>query len=69
MTALAMEIRAKFGIPLGINMLRNDGQSALAVAVACDAAFIRVNVCVGRVSRIKACFKRSLMISCAIVHS
>ena len=47
MTALAMEIRAKYDIPLGINLLRNDGQSALAVAVACDAAFIRVNVLCG----------------------
>jgi len=34
-------------VPLGINMLRNDGQSALAVAHAVGANFIRVNVLCG----------------------
>ena len=33
--------------PLGINVLRSDGRSALAVAVAVGARFIRVNVHVG----------------------
>src|SRR5437588_12881472 len=32
MTALACEVRRRFGLPLGINVLRNDGQSALAIA-------------------------------------
>ena len=44
LTALACEVRAGFPLPLGINVLRNDGESALAVAAASDAAFIRVNV-------------------------
>jgi hypothetical protein len=47
LTALACEIRARFPQPLGINVLRNDGESALAVAVASGAAFIRVNVYTG----------------------
>lgn len=48
MTALAVEVRRRFeGVPLGINVLRNDGQSALAVALAAGASFIRVNVLVG----------------------
>ena len=47
MTSLAVDIRRRFEIPLGINVLRNDGQSALAVALACDASFIRVNVLCG----------------------
>lgn len=47
MTALAMEVRRKFDVPLGVNVLRNDGQSALAVAHAVDAQFIRVNVLCG----------------------
>ena len=32
MTAIACEIRRRVHLPLGINVLRNDGQSALAVA-------------------------------------
>src|SRR3954453_17679497 len=47
MTATACAVRARFDLPLGINVLRNDGQSALAVAHASGAAFIRVNVLCG----------------------
>lgn len=46
-TALACEVRRRFDVPLGINVLRNDGRSALAVAVASGASFIRVNVLCG----------------------
>ena len=34
MTALAAEVRRAVDLPLGINVLRNDGQSALAIATA-----------------------------------
>jgi membrane complex biogenesis BtpA family protein len=48
MTALAVEVRRRFPqLPLGINVLRNDGRSALAVAHAAGAQFIRVNVLCG----------------------
>jgi membrane complex biogenesis BtpA family protein len=48
MTALAADVRQRFGeLPLGINVLRNDGQSALAIAAAVGAHFIRVNVLCG----------------------
>ncbi|HXD50949.1 MAG TPA: BtpA/SgcQ family protein, partial [Burkholderiales bacterium] len=47
MTALACEVRGRVDLPLGINVLRNDGRSALAVAHACGASFIRVNVLCG----------------------
>ncbi|WP_428940010.1 BtpA/SgcQ family protein [Fontivita pretiosa] len=48
MTALACELRKRFDrVPLGINVLRNDGRSALAVAHAIAADFIRVNVLCG----------------------
>jgi membrane complex biogenesis BtpA family protein len=48
MTALACEVRKLFAkLPLGINVLRNDGRSALAVAHASGASFIRVNVLCG----------------------
>lgn len=47
LTALATDVKWRFDVPLGINVLRNDGQSALAVAVASGASFIRVNVLCG----------------------
>src|SRR5260370_10150365 len=34
MTALACEVRKRFDLPLGINVLRNDGRAALAIADA-----------------------------------
>jgi membrane complex biogenesis BtpA family protein len=47
MTALAVEVRQRFDLPLGVNVLRNDGRAALAVAHAAGAQFIRVNVLAG----------------------
>ncbi|MBC8107549.1 MAG: BtpA/SgcQ family protein [Anaerolineae bacterium] len=47
-TALAALVRQRVpNIPLGINVLRNDGQSALAIAHAVGASYIRVNVLCG----------------------
>lgn len=47
MTALAWAVRQQVALPLGINVLRNDAQSALAIAAAVEASFIRVNVLQG----------------------
>ncbi|NBC10843.1 MAG: BtpA/SgcQ family protein [Planctomycetes bacterium] len=47
MTAVAAAVRQAVRVPIGINVLRNDGRSALAVAAAVGAAFIRVNVLTG----------------------
>jgi membrane complex biogenesis BtpA family protein len=47
LTAIAAEVRRRVDLPLGINVLRNDGQSALAVAHAVGASFIRVNILCG----------------------
>ncbi len=47
MTAVAVEIKRVSDLPLGINVLRNDGISALSIAKAVDASFIRVNVLSG----------------------
>jgi len=47
MTAIAVAVRRQTALPLGINVLRNDGQSALAVAIGAGADFIRVNVLTG----------------------
>lgn len=44
LAVLALRIRESTGLPLGINVLRNDARSALAIAHAVGAAFIRVNV-------------------------
>ena len=49
MTAVISEIRRNVRLPLGVNVLKNDAQSALAIAAATSACFIRVNVHVGAV--------------------
>ncbi len=47
MTRLAADVRRRHDVPLGVNVLRNDGRSALAIAHAVGARFIRVNVLCG----------------------
>lgn len=47
LTRLAVEVRRRTDLPLGINVLRNDGAAAIVVAVAADADFVRVNVLCG----------------------
>ena len=43
MTAVVMEVRRAVNVPIGINILRNCGLDAAAVAAATNASFIRVN--------------------------
>ena len=47
MSAIASEVRRAVGLPLGINVLRNDGLAAMSIAAAVGASFIRVNVLCG----------------------
>lgn len=47
MTRVIAELAPEAGIPFGVNVLRNDALSALAIAAATGAAFIRVNVHTG----------------------
>jgi len=47
MTCIVREIKKSVNKPLGINVLRNDAESALAVATVLGCAFIRVNVHAG----------------------
>jgi len=47
MTAAGCAIRAAVKLPIGFNVLRNDAQAALALCVACNGDFIRVNVHTG----------------------
>lgn len=47
MTKAALGVREAVELPIGVNVLRNDAESALAIAAAVGAEFIRVNVLVG----------------------
>jgi uncharacterized protein len=47
MTRAVRVVIEESGLPVGVNVLRNDGVSALAIAAATGAAFVRVNVLVG----------------------
>ena len=47
MGIVAAEVRSATELPVGINALRNDAISALGIAAAAEAAFIRVNVHTG----------------------
>lgn len=47
MTLIAGAIREAVKIPIGLNVLRNDALSALAIASVCGCHFIRVNVLSG----------------------
>jgi membrane complex biogenesis BtpA family protein len=44
LTRCAAAVRDAVKLPLGINALRNDARSALGIAVAVGASFVRVNV-------------------------
>lgn len=44
MAAICREVKRHSGLPLGVNVLRNDADAALGIAVAVGAQFIRVNV-------------------------
>ena len=47
MTLAAAAVRSAVRLPLGINVLRNDARSAIAIAHLCGGAFVRINVFVG----------------------
>jgi membrane complex biogenesis BtpA family protein len=47
MSLVVQRLQALVTVPIGINVLRNDGCSALAVATCVGAQFIRVNVLTG----------------------
>jgi uncharacterized protein len=47
MTIVTQRIKSLVGLPLGLNVLRNDAKSALAIATCLNCEFIRVNVLTG----------------------
>jgi membrane complex biogenesis BtpA family protein len=49
MTVVCREIRRDHNVPLGVNVLRNDAESALSIAAVTGCDFLRVNVHTGAV--------------------
>lgn len=47
LSTVAFEVKTQFDLPLGINVLRNDGMAAIAIAAAVRAEFVRINVYTG----------------------
>lgn len=47
LTRVIVEVAAAVPLPFGVNVLRNDAASAIAIAAATGAAFIRVNIHTG----------------------
>lgn len=47
MTIVTHEIKKVFKGPIGVNVLRNDANAALAIGVAAQVQFIRINVHIG----------------------
>lgn len=44
MTRVALEIRKRYDMPLGINVLRNSWKAAIAIAHLADCQYIRLNI-------------------------
>lgn len=44
MAAITQDLVARTALPIGVNVLRNDGEAALAIAAASGAQFVRINV-------------------------
>ena len=44
MSVIAKSVIDEFDIPIGINVLRNDANAALGIAVSTGASFVRINV-------------------------
>jgi hypothetical protein len=47
LTRVIVEVVSEVALPFGVNVLRNDAASAIAIAAATGAAFIRVNIHTG----------------------
>lgn len=50
MTRVIADVVRELSIPHGVNVLRNDAHSALAIAAATGAAFMRINIHIGAMS-------------------
>ena len=50
MAAVSREVVRAAGMPVGVNVLRSDGEAAIAIAAASGAHYVRVNVHMGAVA-------------------
>jgi uncharacterized protein len=49
LTAVSLAVKSAMPLPIGVNIVKNDGPGAVAVAAAVDAEFVRVKVLTGSV--------------------
>lgn len=49
LAAVGRDLVKMCNVPIGVNVLRNDGEAAVAIATAIDAQFVRINVLGGAV--------------------
>jgi uncharacterized protein len=49
MTAIGLKMKEVCPVPLGVNVLMNGSKAAFAIALAIDADFVRIKICVGAV--------------------
>lgn len=47
MTAVTAELRRRYKLPVGLNLLENDAEAMFAIASAADADFVRIKIYVG----------------------
>lgn len=47
MTAIAIRLRSAIDLQIGVNVIKNDGPAAVAIAAAADAHFVRVKLLTG----------------------
>ena len=64
LAAVGARVAERVRLPLGVNVLRNDAESAVAVAAAVGTAFIRVNVLVGAAATDKGVIQEIGRASC-----
>ena len=50
LAAVSREVVRAAGMPVGVNVLRSDGEASIAIAVATGAQYVRVNVHMGAVA-------------------
>jgi uncharacterized protein len=49
LTAVSAAVKAAVPLPIGVNIIKNDGPGAMAVAAAAGAGFVRVKILAGAV--------------------
>jgi membrane complex biogenesis BtpA family protein len=68
LTAVASAVRTAVDLPIGINIVKNDGPAAIAVAAAVGAAFVRVKIHTGAVLSAEGVIQGSAFDTLALRH-